>query len=116
MSPLAKETQNASEDRLEYYGETDRFELFIGGREICNAYTELNDPDEQRMRFEAQARSREVDGDNEALLSDETFCEALEYGLPPTAGWGMGIDRFVMLMTGHTHIREVLCFPTMKQK
>lgn len=81
--------------------------------EICNAYTELNDPFDQRLRFEEQANQRDQ-GDAEAQLIDETFCQALEYGLPPTGGWGMGIDRLVMFLTDHYSIKEVLTFPFMK--
>jgi lysyl-tRNA synthetase class 2 len=82
-------------------------------KEIVNAYTELNDPFDQRLRFEEQARQKEQ-GDDEAQLVDETFCQALEYGLPPTGGWGMGIDRMVMFLTNHYSIKEVLTFPFMK--
>ncbi|CAK4635041.1 unnamed protein product [Aphanomyces euteiches] len=92
---------------------TERFELFVGGKELCNAYTELNDPDEQRLRFQAQMADRNL-GDQEAHMKDEAFCTALEYGLPPTAGFGIGIDRLVMLLTSMPHIREVILFPTMK--
>lgn len=75
-----------------------------------NAYEELNDPHEQRARFTKQQQDRSL-GDSEAQLLDSSFCDALEFGLPPTAGWGMGIDRVVQLLTGATHIREVLTFP-----
>ncbi|KAI9488425.1 putative Lysyl-tRNA synthetase [Zychaea mexicana] len=90
-----------------------RFELFVGGKEIVNAYEELNDPNEQRIRFEQQMQERQQ-GDIEAPLPDTAFCDALEYGLPPTAGWGMGIDRVVQILTGSSHIREVLAFPVMR--
>ncbi|KAJ5225603.1 lysine--tRNA ligase KRS1 [Penicillium chermesinum] len=82
-------------------------------REICNAYTELNDPFDQRLRFEEQARQKDQ-GDDEAQIIDETFCQSLEYGLPPTGGWGMGIDRLVMFLTNNYSIKEVLTFPMMK--
>lgn len=82
-------------------------------KEITNAYTELNDPFDQRMRFEEQANQKSQ-GDDEAQMVDETFCQSLEYGLPPTAGWGMGIDRLVMFLTDNYSIKEVLTFPMMK--
>lgn len=106
MSPLAK--WHRSEQGL-----TERFELFIMKKEICNAYTELNDPIIQRERFEEQAKDKAA-GDEEAQVVDETFCTALEYGLPPTAGWGMGIDRITMFLTDSNNIKEVLLFPQMK--
>ncbi|KRY55657.1 Lysine--tRNA ligase [Trichinella britovi] len=94
-------------------GLTERFELFVMTRELCNAYTELNDPVVQRERFEEQAANKAA-GDEEAQPIDEVFCNALEHGLPPTAGWGMGIDRLTMLLTDQNNIKEVLLFPAMK--
>ncbi|KAG6375616.1 hypothetical protein JVT61DRAFT_3183 [Boletus reticuloceps] len=106
MSPLAKNHRSRP-------GLCERFEAFLCGKEICNAYTELNDPFEQRLRFEEQARQKEQ-GDDEAQPIDETFVNALEHGLPPTGGWGMGIDRLVMFLTDSPNIKEVLLFPAMK--
>ncbi|KAL1007241.1 hypothetical protein UPYG_G00083890 [Umbra pygmaea] len=106
MSPLAK--WHRSEKGL-----TERFELFVMKKEICNAYTELNDPVRQRELFEQQAKAK-AEGDDESMSVDETFCTALEYGLPPTAGWGMGIDRLTMFLTDSNNIKEVLLFPAMK--
>ena len=85
------------------------------GQPIRSPALELNDPEEQRRRFAEQGRQRDA-GDGEAALPDEDFCEALEYGLPPTAGWGMGIDRMVMLLAGEHHIRDVLAFPMVASK
>lgn len=106
MSPLAKWHR-------EKPGLTERFELFINKHELCNAYTELNDPVVQRQRFADQLKDRQS-GDDEAMALDETFCTALEYGLPPTGGWGLGIDRLTMLLTDSQNIKEVLLFPAMK--
>lgn len=106
MSPLAKAHRSRP-------GLTERFEVFVATREICNSYTELNDPIDQRTRF-AQQMSDKAAGDDEAQDIDENFCQALEYGLPPTGGWGVGIDRLTMFMTNCNNIKEVLLFPAMK--
>ncbi|KAL7683325.1 putative lysine-tRNA ligase, class II, nucleic acid-binding protein [Plasmopara halstedii] len=92
---------------------TERFELFLAGAEICNAYTELNNPKVQRERFIEQMEQAAA-GDDEAQPHDESFCTAMEYGLPPTAGWGCGIDRITMFLTNRFNIKEVLLFPAMK--
>ena len=122
MSPLAKGSRTTP-------GLCERFEAFVATKEICNAYvaiflavrlhtdlssyTELNVAAEQRLRFEEQAHQK-AQGDDEAQMVDETFCRALEHGLPPTGGWGMGMDRLIMFLTDNYSIREVLAFPTMK--
>ena len=106
ISPLAKKDPN--DPRF-----TQRFELFIIGSEYANAFTELNDPIDQYERFESQLKEREL-GNEEANDMDIDFVEALEYGMPPAGGMGMGIDRMVMLLTGSETIREVILFPTMK--
>ena len=106
MSPLTKKHRNNPEL-------TERFELMVNGKELCNAYSELNDPIDQRLRFEEQLRLSEK-GDDEAMFIDNDFIRALEYGMPPTSGMGIGMDRLVMLMTGQTTIQEVLFFPQMR--
>ena len=106
MSPLAK--YHRSQPEL-----TERFELFINGKELCNAYTELNNPRVQRERFDEQAKQK-AQGDEEAQFMDEPFCVAMEYGLPPTGGWGLGIDRLAMFISDNNTIKDVLLFPALE--
>ena len=106
MSPLTKKHREKT-------GLVERFELMINGKEIANAYTELNDPIDQRERFEEQVKLMER-GDDEAMFIDYDFLRALEYGMPPTSGIGFGIDRMVMLMTNQPSIQDVLLFPQMR--
>jgi lysyl-tRNA synthetase class 2 len=106
LSPLTK--QHRSQPGL-----VERFELICNRKELCNAYSELNDPLEQRQRLEAQALLR-AGGDEEAMQLDEDFLRALEYGMPPTAGIGIGIDRLAMIMTNQTSIRDVILFPLLR--
>jgi len=106
MSPLCK--KHRSNPEL-----TERFELMVNGKELCNAYSELNDPIDQLDRFQEQLRLSEK-GDNEAMFIDMDFVRALEYGMPPTSGMGIGIDRLAMLMTNSVSIQDVLLFPQMK--
>jgi len=103
MSPLAKRHRA-------HPGLCERFEAFVATKEICNAYTELNDPFDQRERFEEQANQKAA-GDDEAQAIDEVFLDAMEHGLPPTGGFGLGIDRLVMFLTDQNTIKEVLLFP-----
>jgi lysyl-tRNA synthetase class 2 len=108
VSPLSKQ-KPGDPDTVE------RFELYIGGFEVANAFSELNDPDEQRARFEEQQRLR-LAGDEEVQPFDEDYLRALEQGMPPTGGLGLGIDRLVMILSGRHSIREVVLFPALRSE
>ena len=106
LSPLAR--RNDADPAI-----TDRFQLLVNGWEVVNAYSELVDPDDQRGRFEEQARAKAA-GDEEAMESEEDYLVCMEHGMPPTSGWGMGIDRLVTLLSGQENLRDAVLFPLMR--